>query len=186
MIHVGAILKALGWQAVGAGMLTKYAIDQASERKMYRSRNEYYKPMDDWWKLHGCDPGEAYTKTLQACKLDVHYDWIDYVCRTITPDNAYIEEMLRHHEWPKYRNHGEPMTMLYYALHGRAMQLNKPTTDDFGKIRNFPSLDVFGRQDKPVQDLVIKLMNEHGVTDLFWYTHGYKDIMRRLNELSRQ
>jgi len=184
MIHVGVILKALAWQAVGVGMLTKHGVDHARAKHAQTVTNRYYAPLDTWWAKYGSSVNDTSKKVLDACKLAYYDDsWIDYVRSVVTPDNEYIEDMLKNPRMPRYRNHGYPMTMIYYACLGQAANITR--FGDLHPVRRVPSGNLFQQQEKPVQELIVKLLEERGVPELYWYTEDVDSIMKRLDELSR-
>ena len=184
MIHPGLILKALGWQAVGTGMLAKYGMDRAKIRQNEKAIAAYYAPLYDWWDLYGSPEDETMSKINDACKLDGDSEWIDYVCRTVTPVNRYIEDFLKHPRWPTYKNHGYPMTMMYYACYGKAARV--VMFGELEEVRQVPSGNLFSRQDPNVREQIVKLLDDYGLPDLFWYTERADQIIKRLDELSHK
>lgn len=182
MIHAGLILKAITGQMIGAGALAKHGIDQARARQGERALAGYYAPLDRWWNMYGSPEAETQSKIYDACRAECDAEWIGYVCRTVTPVNAYVEDFLRHPEWTTYKNHGYPMTMLYYASMGKAARV--VMFGSIKEVRRVPSGNLFSLQNPNVQEQIIKMLNDHDVPDIFWYTERVDKLMQRLNAMS--
>lgn len=129
--------------------------------------------------MYGSPEAETASKINDACKLDGDSEWIDYVCRTVTPVNRYIEDFLKHLRWPIYKNH-----VMYYACHGKAARV--VMFGELEEIRQIPSGNLFCRQDPNVREQIVKLLDDYGLPDLFWYTERADGIIKRLDNLSHK
>lgn len=178
MISPGLILRALGWQAVGAGMVAKNGYDKYKTRQSERQTASHYAPVDDWWATYGVSESEcdrllsSYMRSLgHVDSPDVKDEVLGRLKERVKTDDMYVNYLIR--------TGGSDLAgqmrviILYYASKGRAARLNTRPENHFpmaGRLDTKPGLKA----------VVLQLLKDNGVPDTHWYCESIAEQERRL------
>lgn len=183
MIHAGLVLATMAWSAVEAGKITyintKRWQEQSARDRERRKQLEFFAPLNQWWTQYGSNKEETERQYYRVSSDRYETPGVDMVRRLVTPQNAYIEGLLK--TPTKYPYRGYPYLMLYYACLGKAAWVRCTVTNDLAC--NIPSANLFYRQRSELQEAIVWLLEAKNVPDIYWYTEHSDDIIRRLQGL---
>lgn len=177
------IMRALGWQVAGAGMLAKHGIDTAKRNQSYKKEQNHYAPMREWWDRYGvprseCDRFEtAYMRSIgRVDGPELKNQVLERLRECVHTDDPYVNSLLR--------TGGTDMVgqtrvvVMYYASMGRAAQFWVTADSRFpmaGSLDSKPGLKA----------VVIQLMKDNGVRDTHWFLDPIQDQERYLSLLDK-
>lgn len=183
MISPGLILRALGWQAVGTGMVAKGLYDKHLSNQSERRTAAHYAPVDDWWARYGVPEAEcdrfltSYLKSLRGLDgPEVKNMVLGRLRECVKTDDSYVNGIIQRGGG----NLGEQMrvVILYYASKGRAARMATNPDQHFpmaGNLSTRPGLE----------KVVLQLLRDNGVPDVHWYCNSIADQEARLSELEQ-
>lgn len=181
MISVGLIFRALGWQAVGAGMLAKGGYDALKQNQSERRTRNHYAPVTEWWARYGVSEDEAYyfqcryTRSLGGYDSPALKDQVLNRLRScVHSDDRYVDDLLI--SGGRDLRGRNLVVIMYYASMGRAARV-APSPN-----RYFP---MAGKLDtKPaVRDVVLQLLKDNGVPDTHWFCDSVAEQESRLSAM---
>ena len=170
------ILSALGWQAVGAGMLGKRGYNKIQSARAQREYENYYAPVKRWWSRYGV----SYAECLQFDNKyigdeEFRVRVMSELRGSIETTDEYLLRLLSKH-YIKDVLEREYIMALYYASKGRAARMN-------GTNGTFPSAGFF--DSKPgVKQAALKLLEDNGVPETYWFCETEAAQRRRLDEIA--
>lgn len=170
------IMRALGWQAVGAGMLAKKGATKHQRAKEQRKYEDYCAPARNWWSKYGV----SYMECLDFDKRYISDDAFRYsvmqkLRESIETTDPYLSNLLSRHYVSDVLGR-EYIMALYYASRGRAARMR-------GTSDTFPSAGFF--DSKPaIKQAVIKLLKDNGVPETYWFCESEAEQRRRLDEIA--
>lgn len=167
MISVGVILAALGWQAVGAGMLAKGAIDRYASNQAYRRKLAYYAPVDEWWARYGVPDDESFRFLCAYARSIGHRDSpelkdsvLQRLRSCVRTEDGKVKYLLETGGKRQIDHHY--IIIMYYASMGRAAA-TEPHMN-----KRFPMAGALDLEPE-IKRITLQLLQDNGVPDVHWY-----------------
>jgi hypothetical protein len=179
-IDVGLILRALGWQAVGAGMLAKRGYDNYRMNQSERQIKSHYAPVDEWWARYGVSAQECeslenrYSRSISNIDgPEVKNQVLERLRSKVKTDDYYVNSLLKSGGNKLYDY--TAVIVMYYASMGRAARF-------WGCDMRFPmagKFDIYPELKKTIK----QLFTDSGVPDVHWYCDSVAEQERRLSAM---
>lgn len=152
----GLIMKALGWQVVGAGMVAKSAYDTHKSNQAFRAKEQGYARAAEWWNRYGIGHMSSDNFAINYAK-GINRDFVLAELREkIHTDIPYVNYLINTGGTNCMER--QDVCIIYQALHGRALRLDL----DFQK---FPMAGRFDYRHPEIKEFLYQLFRNAGVPD---------------------